>query len=69
MVSVVAKSSCSYDILLTRTSLSPISGTLACSLNLRESKPSCPWTVHALVVEGAMLDMGRGLFSQCANYD
>jgi hypothetical protein len=42
-------------ILLIRTSLSPISGTLACSLNLRASKPLLPSTVHALVVVGAIL--------------
>ena len=44
-------------VLLTRTSLSPSSGTGALSSNLSESKPFLPSTFHCLVVEGAMLCM------------
>ena len=43
------------NVLLTRTSLSPICGTGAFSFNLRASKPVFPSTVHCFAVVGAIL--------------
>lgn len=43
------------NVPLTRTSLSPILGIEALSLNFRASKPVLPSIVHCLVVEGAIM--------------